>query len=318
MNDAPVALSGITTSGEFEGAGVSGSLFDPEVAGVGTHTITHVIDGPCGDSATFEVTVFDLPNVGFTANKFIGCAPLTVQFTNLSDAGVVCSWDFGDGGAVDFCGAVEHTYLNDGTFDVTLTVTDTNTCQNTLVYADYIAVTEMPEAVFSFDPQVLTVVDTEVQFTDLSYGASSWHWFFGNLDESNAQHPTYIFPKEAGEYEVKLVVEGAEGCLDSIVRNLVIAEKYLAYIPNVFTPDGNNYNEAFRPYFSGIDIYNYKMSIYNRWGELIFVSQNAEIGWNGTYGGEIVPAGVYIYHIETAEIVSDKKIDYHGHVTVLK
>jgi gliding motility-associated-like protein len=89
-------------------------------------------------------------------------------------------------------------------------------------------------------------------------------------------------------------------------------------VPNTITPDGDAFNEVFKPYFNGINIYNYTLTIYNRWGEILFVSHDPAVGWNGTYGGEVVPTGVYVWHIVTDELTTDKKIDTKGHVTVLK
>ena len=74
----------------------------------------------------------------------------------------------------------------------------------------------------------------------------------------------------------------------------------------------------FKPYFNGIDIYDYTLTIYNRWGEVMFVSHDVTVGWNGTFGGEVVEAGVYVWHINTQEVTSDKKLEFHGHVTLLK
>ena len=74
----------------------------------------------------------------------------------------------------------------------------------------------------------------------------------------------------------------------------------------------------FTPYFTGIDIYDYHLTIYNRWGEILFESYNLATGWNGTYGGEIVPDGVYIWTVETADVATDKRLELNGHVTVIK
>lgn len=317
LNDDPVVLTAASPGGVYSGTGVSGGAFDPAAAGVGTHTITNTIDVGCGDVQTYDVTVNPLPVVSFTGDNLAGCAPLTVPFTYAADAGVSCTWDFGDG-STDFCGSVEHTYHNDGVYDVSLTVTDANGCTNTYAINDYVDVYEVPNAVFRFGPQPATTINTEITFTDMSYAADSWTWTFDELSGSNDQHPTFAFPEEPGDYEVKLFVQNEDGCVDSTSQTVIISEQYLIYVPNTITPDGDTYNEVFKPYFNGIDIYNYTLTIYNRWGEPLFVSHNPDVGWNGTYGGEIVPPGVYIYHIVTDEIISDRKIDYQGHITVLK
>ena len=90
--------------------------------------------------------------------------------------------------------------------------------------------------------------------------------------------------------------------------------------PNVFTPDGDGHNQTFKPQItSGIDMYAYHLTIFNRWGEIVFESFNYEFGWNGTYGDQgLVEDGVYVWQIEFKETMSDKRHTHRGHVTVLK
>ena len=103
-------------------------------------------------------------------------------------------------------------------------------------------------------------------------------------------------------------------------RQHCLYEEILFYIPNVFTPDGDLFNETFHPVItSGIDMFDYHLTIFNRWGEIIFESYNYDFGWNGHYGsGGLVDDGVYIWQIEFGEKLSDKKQTHRGHVTVLK
>ena len=83
---------------------------------------------------------------------------------------------------------------------------------------------------------------------------------------------------------------------------------------------GNNINNTFYPVFTaGYDPYDYHLSILNRWGEIIFESYDASVGWDGTYGTRgLVEDGVYIWQIEFGETMSDKRHKQRGHVTVLK
>ena len=99
-----------------------------------------------------------------------------------------------------------------------------------------------------------------------------------------------------------------------------VLEDILYYVPNTFTPDGDNFNETFKPIFtSGFDPYDYHLLIYNRWGETVFESFNAAHGWDGTYGdGAICEDGVYIWNIEFGDINDDKKHKESGHISLLK
>ncbi|MFT5821828.1 MAG: gliding motility-associated-like protein [Crocinitomix sp.] len=318
IDDAAVVLTAADPGGDFTGPGVVGGTFDPGLAGVGVHTITNTISLGCGDIATYNVTVNALPVVSFMTAVNSGCEDLTVPFINTGDVGSDCYWDFGDGTNSTFCGSVNHTYENAGDYDVSYTLIDANGCTSTSTFYDYISVYPEPNAVFRFGPQPATTINTEIQFTDMSTGADSWTWTFDALGNSNDQDPKFFFPEVPGNYVVNLVVENSYGCVDSTSQTVIISEQLLIFVPNAITPDGDLYNEVFKPYFNGIDIYDYTLTVYNRWGEVMFVSHDVTVGWNGTYGGELVPSGVYVWHINTQEVTSDKKLEFHGHVSVLK
>ncbi|MBK9192874.1 MAG: gliding motility-associated C-terminal domain-containing protein [Crocinitomicaceae bacterium] len=87
----------------------------------------------------------------------------------------------------------------------------------------------------------------------------------------------------------------------------------------MFTPDGDEFNESWRVYITGIDIYDFHLTMYNRWGEIIWESYNTEAGWNGRYGSQgKVQDGTYVWVIEAKDTYNDKKYEFRGHVTVLK
>lgn len=317
VNDGAVVLDA-TDIGTFTGAGVVGGTFDPAIAGPGAHTITNTIVDGCGGVATYDIVVNPLPVVTFIANVNNGCAPIEVLFTNTGDVGASCEWNFGDGAISSSCGATSHLYANAGTYDVTLSVTDVNGCSNTVTYYDYIDIYEVPVANFIFDPVTATTLDTDVDFTDYSTNASGWIWTFDSYGSSTDQNPNFVLPDLAGSYDVTLIAVSDNGCRDTLTKTIHIHQDQLIFVPNVITPDGDTFNEVFTPYFTGIDIYDYHLTIFNRWGEIIFESYNLAGGWNGTYGGEIVEDGVYIWHITTADIATDDKLEFFGHVTLIK
>lgn len=316
--DEPSFLIEAVTVGMLDGPGVVGGLFNPALAGVGIHTLTNTLDGPCGSVSTIEYTVNPLPVVAFTVDKTNGCSPLKVKFIATGDIGVSCQWQFGDGTDGMACGEVNHTYVDGGLFDVTLRLMDANGCENVQTYYDFIAVTPSPIADFTYQPNAVTTFNTLVEFTDQSLNAFEWSWNFSELGSSIDENPSFTFPQEVGNYEVALIVTNETGCSDSILKIIPITDPVLVYIPNVFTPDGDYMNNEFKPYFNGIDIYDYQMTIYNRWGEIVFQSFNSEVGWMGFYGDQMAEDGVYIYHIITKETTTDRKLEFHGHVSLLR
>ena len=138
---------------------------------------------------------------------------------------------------------------------------------------------------------------------------------------SNEVNPSHTFPDVPNvDYLVTLYAENSLGCRDSLSKYIYVNDVIIFYIPNSFTPDGDEYNQEFKPIItSGVDIYNYHMTIFNRWGEILFESYNPNFGWNGTYGGAgLVNEGTYIWQIEFKETMSDKSHKHRGHVTILK
>jgi gliding motility-associated-like protein len=284
----------------------------------GSYTIVIEDDNGCSITLNPTITASPLPMVNFVADITAGCEPLTVIFDNLSDVGASNLWNFGDGSTSTAAGPVTHTYLNDGIYDVTLTVTNVGGCFTTLVRNDYINVYKVPDASFIFSPNQPTTIATEVSFTNYSIDADSWFWIFDNLGTSPDENPDFIFPEVAATYEITLIAITDNGCRDTLTKLIQVFQDQLMYIPNVFTPDGDSFNELFRPYFTGIDPFDFHMTIYNRWGEIMFESYDATGGWNGSFGGQIVPDGIYIWHIVTSALDSDKKLEFHGHVNLLR
>jgi gliding motility-associated-like protein len=280
-------------------------------------------DGCVGPIESFIVTINPNPVVSFSGGPLSGCEPLAVTFTNTTlPVGQNCSWDFGNGNIVTGCGTVSNIYMA-GDYDVSLFVTTAEGCSSQDTYNSYVSVSEVPEALFSFAPQEITVEDPIVEFTNSSINAYSYNWEFGdNSLNSAVENPIHQYTsQEPGEYLVTLWSYSLNGlCSDSVSQLVIIEDIIILYVPNIFTPDGDDYNETFLPVFtSGFDQYDYHLTIFNRWGETIFESYNAEAGWPGHYGdGGLVDDGVYIWQIEFKETMSDKRHTHRGHVTVLK
>lgn len=153
-----------------------------------------------------------------------------------------------------------------------------------------------------------------ITFQNTSTGAVSYQWEFGDGNTSTMVHPnnTYLIP---GTYEVTLIATNELGCKDTIQKPITIAEEYYIYVPNAFTPDGDRSNT----YFSAVTVNISKLhvQIFNRWGAVIFESNDVRFSWDGTYGAKIVQDDVYVYKIEyiTSGGIQDT---IEGHVVVLK
>lgn len=184
-----------------------------------------------------------------------------------------------------------------------------------------VTVVGLPDAGFTYNPNPITVEDTEVQFTQFNTEeGETYTWNLGDNTSSTLESPIHVYPDISGlSYNVQLTVKDSVGCVDSSNVQITVFDVLVYYIPNAFTPDGDTYNETFQPVFtSGFDPYEYHLIIFNRWGETIFESFNDEIGWDGTYNGNRVADGVYVWTVQFGELLSDKKIRDRGTVTILK
>lgn len=293
---------------------------------VPTATTTYMVTGTdangCVASDDVQVTVEPIPQPSFVADTLSICEPGTVVFNNTTVGNFTdCQWDFGDGNSGTGCADVPNEYLNGGTYDVTLTVTSANGCVNSVTYSDYIYVENIPSP--SFVPSIYTVIslDTEVSFDNKSSGAMSYEWDFGDgTPIVTSENPTHDFPTDATSgYLVTLYAYSPIGCVDSFSTVIQVNEEVIYYIPNSFTPDGDEFNQTFQPVFTaGFDPFDWNMKIYNRWGQVVFESSDPQEGWDGTYNGRMVQDGTYLWTVEFKTIASDERRTDTGHLTITK
>jgi trimeric autotransporter adhesin len=323
LYDAPMNLTGSIPNGTWSGTGItdnqSGS-FDPAVAGPGVHVIEYATTEGCGGLGTISILVNVTPTVSFSANSFSGCTPVTVTFSNTTQpAPQSVLWDFGNGQtSVQLNNATSIFNGIDECFDVTLTATS-NGCTNSLTIPNIVCLIPNPIASFTSSGTNLTILDTEVQFTNTSQNATTYVWNFGSGNTSNQENPSYTYEPEVASYSVMLVAYNDYGCSDTAYQIIRIKDELIFYIPNTFTPDGDEFNNTFKPiFYSGIDRQSYQLKIYNRWGQLLFESRDTEYGWDGTYDGELKMDGTYVWTIKFKDLYNDKMYEFNGHVNLFK
>jgi gliding motility-associated-like protein len=202
-------------------------------------------------------------------------------------------------------------------------VINDNGCVSTTTIQDYICVEGYPVADFTVDPGELTNLNNTAQFSNNSSGASTYEWQFGDGGTSTITNPEHTYPAtDDDDFIVQLIAYSDYGCPDTSTTILPLREELIFYVPNTFTPDNDDYNETFKPVFTaGFDPFNYQLLIFNRWGEVIFESNNAEIGWDGTYGADnqdLVKDGTYVWKIVFKTKYKDERQVEIGHVNVLK
>lgn len=280
-------------------------------------TLTAVTDSGCTASGGTQVIVHPNPVPAFTVEVAEGCEPLLVPIVSNSTVAVghiaSHSWQYGDGGTGSGT-IVQHIYEDTlGTFDVTLEVTSDQGCISTLTVQEAVTVNVTPVAHFSQNSTVLEMPDALLILTDLSQDALIYEWTFGDGNGSDIASPSHRYD-DHGEYDIRLTVTNGE-CMDIQRSKVTVRPLVTFYIPNAFTPNDNDINEAFMPYGENFD--SYDMWIFDRWGELMFRGSEAAQGWDGTFKGKDAPQGTYVYHI-TLTLWPGKQRTYSGKVMLVR
>lgn len=149
--------------------------------------------------------------------------------------------------------------------------------------------------------------------------SSTWNFGDGTFISDNSNNVTHTFPYEDANYTVTLMVSSEFGCNDFTTISIQVSGDPIYYIPNTFTPDGDQFNNVFKPIFTtGFDPTAFNLSIYNRWGELLFESLSHEEGWPGYYAGLKAPSGTYTYIIQYFDKKENRLKVLEGHVNLIR
>ncbi|HET6991272.1 MAG TPA: PKD domain-containing protein, partial [Bacteroidia bacterium] len=333
----PVICNGSTTNLSATGAGGTGPytyLWQPGgLSGNAptvtptvptTYTVTVTDANGCTNTATELIVVNPTPLAALSGLPLNGCAPLTVVFTDNSTVtppAVVTNWlwNFGDGDTSTFQSPT-HTYQNAGNYTVTLTIISTGGCTGTITLTNYVTVDPDPVAGFSASPQPTNILEATITFTDQSTGATSWQWNFGDIGNSTStlQNPVFQFP-DTGCYLVQQVVTDANSCTDTATAFVCIDPDWAIYVPNAFTPNGDGINDVFMPLGVGIQEDHYEFWIFDRWGNLIFYTDDFHKGWDGIVkgGAQIAQIDTYVWKIRCRDVLGGSH-KYIGKVSLIK
>ena len=330
LNGPPVTLVAYPTGGTWSGTGLTGNIFNPGAAGIGTYFLTYELPPfrwGCAARETVEIRVImpPLPEADFEPDA-AGCAPLTVQFINKSIHGENYSWDFGDG---QYSGEENpiHSYYVQGSYAVKLTVSN---LAGQSIHNGIITVYQNPSAIFDAYPTNVVNNEQIVIFYSYSYFAENYLWNFGDGMTSTEENPYHKY-ESPGAYTVSLSVSTSEGCIDSaLLETPIVVDWKTGHInfPNVFKwnesgPTGGQWKEGvydqmdfvFRPFFE--NVIEYRLQIFNRLGVLIYESNDLSKGWDG-YGrdGKLALEGVYVWKA-TGRYADGEYFEKVGDVTFL-
>lgn len=277
-----------------------------------------VEDKGCMSPVTTDtVKVLPLPIVDFTVDITEGCPILFVKFTDKSQNVVSTAdfiWEFGDG-AKGYEKDPEYYYINTGTYSVTHTVINQDGCIGTHTINDLITVYPVPEAGFIAEPDEVSIFNPKIEFFDDSDGdITSYYWTLG--DGNTAMVPDFVHTySDTGTYKIFHRVINTFGCVDSVYGEVEVRPDYTIYVPNAFTPNNDGKNDIFKVY--GLNIMEFDLSVFNRWGMKLFQTYDIGKGWDGYYDGKLAPVDTYIFVLYYRDALGNYHNKY-GHFLLVR
>lgn len=288
----------------------------------GLHPITLTVsDWGCG-APVYQgfIEVFAMPQALFQAENFAGCPPLKVQFNNLStfSDSLTYQWSFGDNSSSTFINGT-HSYLQSGSYSVTLAATSLQGCTAYFTSHGAINVFPQPIAGFDIDNDVVRTDNPLVNIYDRSVGASLIYYTSGHGQNMMGPNAHFVYESE-GNFTITQFVENEFGCRDTAQKQLKTEPVITFYVPNAFTPNSDGANDEFLCF--GLNIKDFRMEIYNRWGELVFESNDINRGWNGRLFNqndqEISQMDVYAFVVYVTDTFDNPRRRIDGTVTLVK
>ncbi len=320
-----VSLSGVTdpvtylwSPGSYTTSSVSVS---PQSTTV--YSANVVISGNCpiSEQKLYTVVVLPKPLVANSTSKLEGCAPLCVALTDKSTTqGTITqnTWSFGNGTTASSTNTTV-CFEKAGTYTGLQSVTNNYGCTGITKDPILVTVYPLPTAQFEADKTEAYEFNSLISFKDLSKNnITKWEWNFGGLIGSIEKDPVYNF-NAIGEYPVLLTVTNEFDCFNTTMQLIKILPEFTFFAPNSFTPNGDGINDIFLPKGMGWDITHYELTIYDRWGQKMFHTNDYTQGWDGTIkgNGTTVALGEYIYKASVYDYYK-KLHEYTGFITIVK
>ena len=264
-----------------------------------------------------EVKITDPPklNPDFSATYTTGCEPLCIQFNNITTGTTTATWSFDDGSPSVQSPAVTHCF-NKGIYDIKLHVTNSQGCKDSITKNNYLTVFEKPHAEFVQRTPDLSFYNNNGIFQNASLNASTYKWFLDSAFISSARDLEYSF-KDTGCCFLQLVAIDSNTCSDTTENTICVIEGFTFWMPNAFSPDKDTKNNYFFPKGTGWIEEDYTFEIYNRWGDLIFKTNDTAGQWDGNYGGTKANDEIYVWRVFVWDIYGDEH-EFHGNVLIMR
>jgi gliding motility-associated-like protein len=283
------------------------------------YTFTPATSSQCASTANLTVTIIASPTPTINASVIGGCSPLSTILSTQLIPNATYTWT-SNGVNIGTGASLNSVFSNAGCYDITLSVS-LGSCQSSVTTNDLICVEAPPNVSFTVNPNSFTNSSEIVNFSNNTTGATSYSWDFGDGQTSILENPSHVYTGISSNILAILTASSPLGCTSSFSVVISYIDETVFYVPNTFTPDEDEFNQTWGPVFTkGFDAFNFNLYIYNRWGEIIWESKDANARWDGSYGtsGLKCPQGVYTWRIDYKPIETDEKLTITGQVNLLR
>jgi gliding motility-associated-like protein len=284
-----------------------------------TFRVTGTTNG-CFSIAIATVTVNPIPTLVFVDTLAI-CSPETVDLTTAdrtigSTPSSTFEYYINSSGTSNLTGV--STIDTGGKYFIQAELNGCKSKMDSVI----VIIQQKPAVFFTPSPATVTTSNPIAKMINGTIGAENYFWNFGDSGTATEISPEHSFPNtDTATYIITLVAVSKEGCIDSLKKSVKVIEDLIFYVPNSFTPDGDQYNQEFKPIFtSGFDQKGYELLIFDRWGNIVFQTTDYTKGWDGRRLGakEKVQDGAYTWKIFYSIKSDDRREFLVGHVNVIR
>lgn len=283
----------------------------------GTYDVTlEVTDADGTDVVTESITVAsctNAPTAAFTTDTLFICKGDCISFTDES-TGEPTSWNWTFDGADPSSSTLQNPssicYDTTGTFDVTLVVSNDGGSDQII---SSITVLELPE-IQGFGDTIIDIGGAAVlEAYATNMGVIFWEPNDDIICDTITCNIVTASPLLTETYYPS--VEGANGCIGRDTIQVIVNFEEIVEVPSAFSPNGDGMNDLL--HVLGLGIVNVDFKIYNRYGQLVFESTDLEEGWDGTFQGEELNQGVFVYTVNY-DLINGQSGEISGNVTLVK
>jgi len=292
----------------------------------GLYTLTAIDSNNCVGNTNIHIDIENLPSGYLKNSQTFFCAPYSDTYTFVPSLNTLpnmrsFSWSVNDV-FVSSSASFSYTFLKAGTYFIKGDIKAGNGCANSVI----MTVTAMPKPVadFSFSPDKPIENLDEVRFVANAKGVRDFTWTMGVLSDKSLEFSGSSVNKifeNAGTFPVVLVVSNEFNCYDTIIKPITVLPDLGVYVPNAFTPNGDNKNEVFMPIIrSAQSVY---FVVFDRWGEKLFETTELNVGWDGTFRGAACKQDVYVWKLSVKGLTGHDdgltaEKSYSGEVLLLR